>query len=223
MAIKCEPVFCPQPFVIHKWYHFRKPPIHPLSLLGMSAVPVLCRLWLQWFLVLGMRAERGWSAMSLGTSIPAPAGIVSLSAGSLDELTVIVTSNDLELHWLPPLYVLLFYPLIKLKKSNEPVIYWVSRLVLHCHSFSSAGWTLVCDLPEASLGIIWVCDMMLLIFNNLILTVVFCVSLSVVNAPLYSAGFEPLISYCISSWFYFRFFFMLLWLAKCSILLLSIL
>lgn len=40
--------------------------------------------------------------------------------------------------------------------------------------------------------------MMLLIFNNLILTVVFCISLSVVNTPLHSAGFEPLISYNIS-------------------------
>lgn len=36
--------------------------------------------------------------MSLGTSIPAPAGILSLSAGSLDELAVIVTSADLESH-----------------------------------------------------------------------------------------------------------------------------
>lgn len=44
----------------------------------------------------------------------------------------------------------------------------------------------------------WACDMMLLVFNNLILIVVFCVSLSVVNTPLHSAALEPLISYCIS-------------------------
>lgn len=40
--------------------------------------------------------------------------------------------------------------------------------------------------------------MMLLILNNLILTVVVCISLSVVNTPLHSAGFEPLISHYIS-------------------------
>lgn len=65
--------------------------------------------------------NEGWERRMVrnepGTSIPAPAGILSLSAGSLDELTVIVTSNDLELHWLPSLYVLLFYPLINLKNQ----------------------------------------------------------------------------------------------------------
>lgn len=49
----------------------------------------------QGLLILGMG---GCSEMSLGTSIPAPAGILSLSAGSLDELAVIVTSADLESH-----------------------------------------------------------------------------------------------------------------------------
>lgn len=129
---------------LNKWWipenHSRKPPA--------------CRecLWPQWFLILGIPAGRGWSAVSLGTSIPAPAGTLTLSAGSLDELTVIVTSNDLELHWLPLLYTLLFYPLIKLKNQT-------SQWVVGCRGWfctATASHLLAelgCDLPEASLGV----------------------------------------------------------------------
>lgn len=42
------------------------------------------------------------------------------------------------------------------------------------------------------------CDMMLLVVNKLTLIVVFCISLSVVNTPLHSAGLEALVSYNIS-------------------------
>lgn len=92
-------------------------PQPPPQLAGNVCRSVLCSLRSQWSLILGMTTGREWPEMSLGPSIPAPAGILSLSPGSLDELTVIVTSNDLEWHWLPLLYVLLFYPLIKLKNQ----------------------------------------------------------------------------------------------------------
>lgn len=91
---EAEAVFCPQLFVIYK---FQKRPSHSLSLWG-TLQGQGCAACGQGLLILG---KGGCSEMSLGTSIPAPAGILSLSAGSLDELAVIVTSADLESHWLP--------------------------------------------------------------------------------------------------------------------------
>lgn len=94
-----EAVFCPQPFVIYKWHQCRKPPACRECVQGQSWGHSDSWFW-EW--------ELGGDGQK---------GILSLSAGSLDELTVIVTANDLEWHWLPLLYTLLFYPLIKLKNQ----------------------------------------------------------------------------------------------------------